>query len=174
MKKSTIIFLFLMLSLGMQAQKNKNTNMNKKLQEIEDRIALKNLVDTFSVLADIKDVEKQLLLFTEDAVVESVSDGQAGAALKGRKQIGDAFSGFLNNFSTVYHINGQQTLRFNSETSASGVSYCLVFLVADAQGKKMKTTLAVHYNDEYVKQNGRWYIAKRKSHFDIRETNEIK
>ena len=32
--------------------------MNARIKEIEDRIALKNLVDTFSVLADVKDVDK--------------------------------------------------------------------------------------------------------------------
>lgn len=173
MKKSAIIILLLTISFNMLAQKSSNKDA-KRLQEIEDRIALKNLVDTFSVLADVKDVDKQLFLFTEDATVVSVSDGKEGAPLKGRKQIGDAFSGFLKNFSTVYHINGQQTLRFNTSSSASGISYCLVFLVADEEGKKMKTTLAVRYNDDYVKKNGRWYITKRKSHFDIRENSEIK
>jgi hypothetical protein len=37
-------------------------------------------------------------------------NGQSGMALKGRKQIGDAFASYLSLFDVVYHINGQQTI----------------------------------------------------------------
>ena len=168
MKKS---ILFLALLPGFIAA-NAQTNLEKRIKSIEDRAAIKNLVDTFSVLADTKEVDKQVLLFTEDATVESISNGQAGNLLKGRKQIGDAFSGFLNLFETVYHINGQQTLTLDGD-KATGVSYCLVVLIGKENGKKIKTTMGVHYNDEYVKQGNRWFIAKRKSFFDWRERNEL-
>ena len=44
--------------------------------QIQDQLALKRLVDTFSNLADVKDVDAQVLLFTEDAEVVSKSGGQ--------------------------------------------------------------------------------------------------
>ena len=57
---------------------------------------------------------------------------------------------------------------------ANGISYCLVFLIAmDTDGAKTKTTFSIRYNDEYVKKSGRWYIAKRISNFEIRETVKI-
>ncbi|MBR2777255.1 MAG: nuclear transport factor 2 family protein, partial [Prevotella sp.] len=39
--------------------------------QVEDQLALKRLVDTFSILADVKDVKGQLELFTDDAEVIS-------------------------------------------------------------------------------------------------------
>lgn len=41
--------------------------------QTEDQLALKKLVDTFSNLADVKDVKSQIDLFTDDAEVYSKS-----------------------------------------------------------------------------------------------------
>lgn len=155
------------------AQKIKDSNLEKRIAAIEDRIAIKNVVDTFSVLADVKNVDKQVLLFTEDATVESIRNGQpAGNPLKGRKQIGDAFRSFLNLFEVVYHVNGQQTLTLDGD-KASGISYCQVTLIGNENSKKMKTTFGIYYHDEYVKQNGRWLIAKRQSNFTWTDKTEM-
>ena len=134
--------------------------------------ALKNLVDTFSNLADQKDIEKQILLFTEDATVESITDGTRSPPLKGREQIGKAFAAFLANFETVYHINGQQTVALRGDT-ATGVSYCLVVLIATESGKTIKNTSGVYYDDEYVRRGNTWLIAKRVSHFTWRDREEM-
>ncbi|MCC6289185.1 MAG: nuclear transport factor 2 family protein [Chitinophagaceae bacterium] len=138
------------------------------IQEIEDRMALKNLVDTFSILADVKDIKTQVLLFTENAIVESYRDGKRGSSYTGRKQIEDAFAGFLKNFEVVYHINGQQTVVLDGN-KASGIAYCMVTLIGEENGKKMKTVMGVFYHDDYVKENGRWLIAHRKSNFQFTE-----
>ena len=53
---------------------------------IEDTLALKKLVDTFSNLADVKDVKTQMELFTEDAEVISKTATQTFIA-KGKKEI---------------------------------------------------------------------------------------
>lgn len=180
MKKIVLLFSLLLVfcfSSEGQTTKGKNmkndNNLEKRLGQIEDRIALKELVDTFSVLADSKDIPKQVLLFTENAVVESVAGGKPGPALTGRKQIGDAFSSYLNLFEVVYHINGQQTLTLNGD-KASGVSYCQVTLIGNENGKKMRTTMGVFYHDDYVRENGRWLIAKRQSNFAWTDKTEFK
>lgn len=171
MKKLILLLVISAFVLTSKAQKM-STALEKRIADIEDRIAIKNVVDTFSVLADRKDIDKQILLFTEGATVTSVVNGQPGMALSGRKQIGDAFRQFLNLFETVYHINGQQTLTINGD-NASGISYCLVTLIGNQNGKKMKTTMGVYYNDEFVKQNGHWLIAKRTSNFTWQEAKEM-
>lgn len=48
---------------------------------------LKDLVDTFSNLADEKRVAEQMALFTEDAQVNTYIGGQLFADMKGRTQI---------------------------------------------------------------------------------------
>lgn len=130
-KITTTITALIILLLNCAPSSNQETL--QQLQLIEDKMALKTLVDEFSNLADVKDVEAQLLLFTEDAVVQSSSNGNMGSVFNGREEIGDAFSGFLANFETVYHINGQQTVEING-TNATGIAYCLVVLISENEG----------------------------------------
>ncbi|WP_243350229.1 nuclear transport factor 2 family protein [Parabacteroides sp. FAFU027] len=172
MKKLIILSLLIAFSFSIEAQKQKKMESNT-LQTLQDKLALKELVDVFSILADQKEIEKQTMLFTEDATVETLFNGQIISSLHGRKQLGEAFGGFLNQFETVYHINGQQTVTVNGN-KASGISYCLVTLIGSENGKKVKTTNGVYYNDEYLKQNGKWLIANRKSTFAWQDKQEVR
>ena len=172
MKKYLLALALLGFYFSPKAQKMNSTNNNKAIQAIEDRMALKNLVDTFSTLADQKETQKQTLLFTEDAVSETFVNGQVVSSLKGRKQIGETFAAFLNNFETVYHINGQQTVMLNGD-KATGISYCFVTLIGTENGKKMKTSIGAYYTDEFVRQNGHWLIAHRKATFAWQEKQPL-
>ena len=136
--------------------------------QVEDQLALKRLVDTFSILADVKDVKGQLELFTDDAEVISKAGDQVFTT-KGKQQIGDAFSGFLALFEVVYHLNGQQTVDISGDT-ATGISYCHVTLI----GGGRKQQCGVRYRDTYVKQDGRWLIKKRESDFMFTTNEEMK
>jgi ketosteroid isomerase-like protein len=172
MKKLLLVVALLAAPAALGAQTARRGDLAQRIAQLEDRAALKALVDTFSILADQKDVQRQLLLFTEDATVESRSGGAPGTPLRGRKQIGDAFSGFLANFQTVYHINGQQAVDLRGDR-ATGTSYCLVVLIGNENGKTIKTTMGVTYDDEYVRRGGAWLIAKRVSHFTWRDREEM-
>jgi len=173
MKLSLASLLFLLFSTLVFAQKTDNKNIEQRLAAIEDKMAIKYVVDEFSNLADTKEIDKQVLLFTGDGVVVSVSNGQPGSPLKGREQLKQAFSGFLANFHTVYHQNGQQTINLQGD-KAEAVSYCRVILVGKQNGKEMKTTLYTIYKDAFVKENGKWLISNRTSNFVHREVEEVK
>ncbi len=127
--------------------------------QVEDQLALKRLVDTFSNLADVKDVDTQVMLFTPDAVVRSKS-GDHVSEFRGREAIGKAFSSYLALFDVVYHLNGQQTVDILGDT-ATGTSYCFVTLIGG--GKRNQS--GVRYHDTYVKIDGQWYIRQRESDF---------
>lgn len=154
----------------MNAQNNKT--IEQRIAEFEDRVALKNLVDTFSNLSDTKEAELQAQLFTEDATVKTLIDGKVAVELKGRKQIAEVFGNFLATQETIYHMNGQQTVTLNGD-SATGISYCQVAMIAIVDGKRMITQQGVRYNDEYQKIDGRWYIKNRISYFMWRDTREL-
>lgn len=174
MKKSlAVITLLLLFHVFSNAQTTRSdNNLLKRITEIEDRIALKELVDTFSILADRKDVRAQVQLFTANSVAETYRKDVLVTKLTGRKEMEDVFGAFLKNFETVFHFNGQQTLTINGD-KASGVSYCLVTLIGIENGKKMKTSIGVYYHDEYVRENNRWLIAKRRSVFDWQDKREL-
>ena len=143
-----------------------------RIQIIEDKIALKELVDSFSVLADQKDVDTQILLFTEDAEVKTYHDGKLVGTYKGRENIRKAFSSYLANFTHVFHMNGQQIVKIDGD-HATGVSYCQVYLKGTLRGKNVEITDGAYYNDEYVKRNGRWLIGKRTTNFVWQKTKEL-
>ena len=155
-----------------KAQTMPDPTMTQRLQQLEDRVALKTLVDTFSNLADTKSVNTQVLLFTEDATVDSWSEGKQVSSFTGRKQIGEAFSAYLALFDTVYHMNGQQTVELDGDR-ATGISYCLVVLIGKDGDKRYRNTAGVIYQDEYVRRDGRWMIAKRVSDFTWRSRDEV-
>lgn len=171
--KALIVTIALVASSWFTAAAQTTEATNASLKELEDRMALKELVDVFSNLADVKDVEAQVLLFTEDATVDSYSNGNM-SSIKGRKELAERFGAFLSRFETVYHINGQQTVKIDGN-KATGTSYCQVVLIGNENGKKMMNMQGVRYNDEYVRVDGKWLIAKRASHFvwtDRRILNE--
>ena len=150
-----------------------NKSIEQRIAVIEDKMAIKYIVDEFSNLADTKEIDKQVLLFTEDGIVQSVSKDQPSSTLKGREQLKQAFSSFLSNFHTVYHQNGQQTINLQGN-KAEAVSYCRVILVGKQNEKEMKTTLYTIYKDLFVKENGKWLISQRTSNFVRREVEEVK
>ena len=82
-----------------------STTIEQRIRQLEDRAELKQLVDQFSNLADNKDVASQMLLFTEDATVDTYFGETLFASMRGREEISNVFSSFLANFETVYHIN---------------------------------------------------------------------
>lgn len=162
------IVLTVMTMMTVNAQ-NAQPSLEQRIANIEDHIALKNLVDTFSTLSDTKEAELQSKLFTEDATVTTVMDGKVLADLKGRQQIAETFGHFLNSVDKLFHQNGQQTVTINGD-HATGVNYCQVAIITTKDGKQYITQQGVRYNDEYVKINGRWYISSRKSNFMWRDT----
>jgi hypothetical protein len=171
MDKIVLALALLLAPLTLGAQTMTDDDLGRRVRELEDRAALKALVDTFSILADQKDVQAQTQLFTPDATTETWRGGARVSQLRGRTEMGAAFGAFLASFQTVYHFNGQQTVTIDGDR-ATGTSYCLVILIGDENGRRMRTTIGVIYNDEYARENGRWLIARRRSVFDWEEKRE--
>lgn len=170
MKKMMLLIVLTGIAFMARSQTG---SIEKRITEIEDRMALKELVDRFSILSDVKQAQAQALLFTENALVETYRDDKPIVTLKGRKQIAEVFGNFLNSMEKVYHINGQQTVELNGN-NATGISYCRVTLIGMENGKKMITNHGVFYQDNYVKgRDGKWLISKRKSTFHWTEKREL-
>ncbi|NHN25284.1 nuclear transport factor 2 family protein [Flavobacterium jejuense] len=137
-------------------------------KEIIDRILLKELVDEISILGDKKDYVNQVELFTENAISETIANGITILKLQGRKSMEKTFKEFLKDFETVYHFNGQQVVTINDNT-ATGKCYCLITLIGNENGKKIKTTIGAIYEDDYILVNNQWLVAKRVGTFDWQE-----
>src|ERR1700742_3719177 len=82
------------------------------LQEIADRIAIRELIDIYAYSADKRDAETQMSLFTEDAHFVVYMDGQntnPTEELHSRKELAPVFAD-LNKYSVTTHFNGQSTI----------------------------------------------------------------
>lgn len=169
MKKTILSIMMVGMALVAVNGQTTKSSLEQRVAALEDRAALKNLVDTFSTLSDTKEAHMQGLLFTEDATVKTVFEGKVLADLKGRSQIVEAFANFLGSVDQLFHQNGQQTVTINGNT-AKGINYCQVTLITHRGEKKFITMQGVRYRDEYVKQNDRWYIKNRYSEFMWRDT----
>lgn len=138
-----------------------------KVQEMCDRIELKELVDLFSNYSDTKENDKQVKLFTEDGKVIIINDEKITFTLQGREEIFEAFSSSMEDYKSVFHMSGQQTVEFVDENHANGTAYNLVVLVKENEdGSLMTTQEGVRYEDNYEKVNDKWLIAERNSHFN--------
>ena len=149
---------------------------SSKSNELYEKAQIKELIDTFSNLADVKDAKGQGELFLEDGKLE-FQMGFEGAInnIEGREALVEAFSNTINPCKAVYHINGQSNVTFinSSLTEANGIAYCTATLVNEVNGKDIGTTNYVRYSDNYVKQNGKWYIKTRRTTFVTSDTFEM-
>lgn len=143
--------------------------LEAQLQEAQDKEEIRNLVDQFSNLADEKNPADQMKLFTPDAEV-IINMGESSNTMS-YAQTEEAFTRVLTDTDILYHMNGQVSIEVDGDT-ATGVVYCRVVLIDENEdGIMMETDEGVIYNDEYVKQDGKWLIARRSSNFlyqDIR------
>ena len=153
-------------------------DVNMTPQELADKAAIRELVDRYSILADQKQAQKQADMFSKSAVLETyrrtpeAEKGQLMSKLEGPANIGQAFEKFLKNFETVYHFNGQSVVELNGD-KATGIAYCTVNLVRNANGKRTMQNIGIHYYDEYVRENGKWLFARRTTIFDWETTREL-
>lgn len=81
--KKALILLAAAATLAVSC--NCNNDLQTRVSELENRQQLKNLVDTFSVLADVKDTDTQGLLFTEDGAMKTMQNGVEVFSIDGRE-----------------------------------------------------------------------------------------
>lgn len=121
-----------------------NRTMEQRVAAIEDKMAIKYVVDEFSNLADTKEIDKQVLLFTEDGEVESITR------------------------------TGSKPLMNAPKTPQTQRRIAGLILVGKQNDKEMKTTLYTIYKDSFAKEGGKWLIRHRTSNFVHREVEEVK
>lgn len=142
------------------------------LEILEAKSELKELIDTFSNLADEKNVSGQMPLFTKDTIVKVYMGEELLFDISGTKQLEEVFIGFTADVKRSYHMNGQQVVKIDGDT-ATGIAYCQVKLVSEEEGKEVVMEHSIRYNDKYVRQNGTWLISERISHFNITEKRTV-
>jgi len=137
--------------------------IEQKLQELEDRIAICELIDQYAYCADTRDAQGQMSLFTEDTNFEVFMDGKSSAPtqiINNRKDLFPVFDN-LNTYLATMHFNGQSTVKLNGDR-ANGITYCRAYHLNVQDGVQKLMIAGIRYYDIMVKQDGKWLFAERK------------
>ena len=63
-------------------------NIEQKIQDADDRLAIRSLVDGYAFCADTRDAKGQMALFTQDTRFEVYYDPDIGSAFSGHQRQG--------------------------------------------------------------------------------------
>jgi uncharacterized protein (TIGR02246 family) len=149
--------------------------MSADLQELVDRLALRQLVEAYARGADRRDAEGMAELFTDNGRL-AIYDGQPGtseptADRRGRGDIASAMAG-LNRYEVTTHLLGQQTVELDGDR-ATGETYCLAHHLSHRDGARENRVMSIRYLDSYVRSHGRWLIEERLLAVDWVETRLV-
>lgn len=138
-------------------------NVEQRLQELEDRIAIRELIDQYTYCADTRDAQGQMAIFTEDTNFEVYMDEKLPAptqVVTGRKNLFPVFDD-LNQYLSTMHFNGQSTVKLNGD-KATGITYCRAYHLKVLEGVQKLMIAGIRYYDTMVKQDGVWLFSERK------------
>jgi hypothetical protein len=138
--------------------------------EAVDRLATRELFDTYAHCADRCDGEGQAL-FTADTRFAVYMDGEGSEpthVLEGQGALTPVFAD-LNRYEATTHFNGQSTVTINGD-HATGENYTIAHHLFSEDGNRMVMIASLRYLDAFVKIDGSWYFAERNLLLDRSET----
>ena len=172
--KKEILVGTMMVMLGMTTVSAQNTSktLEQRVTELEDREAIRRVIDEFNTTADVKDMKTQGDLFTEDAVLNQHFGDQVNV-IKGREAIRKAFGDYLATVELTYHLSGQMLVDMIDETHATCESYGFVTQIFTRDGKRTLMQGGGRYVDEMLKIDGKWYINVRHQYAGFGDSHEL-
>ncbi len=120
---------------------------------LEDRLAIRELVESYNDAVMRHDGEAWSANWAEDGSWTL----PGGGAVDGRAQILATWEGAMSNFSFVGFFASAGPIIVNGD-EARGTWYQQEFL---HQKDGVKRNITGLYEDDYVKQGGRWYFKRR-------------
>ena len=136
--------------------------------ETADRLAIRELVETYAHCADRRDAKGQMAIFTEDThfvVYMNAKDPKPSQELHSRAALAPVFDD-LNKYAATQHFVGQSTILWLTADRATGEVYTLAHHLTVDDGKRRLMIAALRYADTYVKTDGAWLYAERLLYVD--------
>jgi ketosteroid isomerase-like protein len=143
--------------------------------EAADRLAVRDLVETYAHCADRRDARGQMALFTPDThfvVYMNAKDPTPSLELHSREALAPVFAD-LNKYDATTHFVGQSTILSLSGDRATGEAYCLAHHVTVDGTKRRLMVASLRYLDTFVKRDGTWLFAERLLYVDWMEERAL-
>ena len=143
--------------------------------EAADRLAIRELVESYAHCADRRDAKGQMALFTEDThfvVYMNAKDSKPSQVLHSRAALAAVFDD-LNKYAATQHFVGQSTIITLTADRATGEAYTMAHhLTVDGEKRRLMIA-ALRYDDTFVKKDGAWLFAERKLYVDWLENRVL-
>jgi len=136
--------------------------------EAADRLAIRELVESYAHCADRRDAKGQMSLFTADThfvVYMDARDPRPSQELHAREALAPVFAD-LNKYQATTHFVGQSTIFTLTSDRGTGEAYCLAHHVTLDGGKRRLMVASLRYLDTFVKTDGAWLFAERRLYVD--------
>ena len=136
--------------------------------EAADRLAIRELIESYAHCADRRDAKGQMSLFTEDThfvVYMNAKDPKPSQELHSREALATVFAA-LNQYDATTHFVGQSTIFTLTNQRGTGEAYCLAHHVTIKGGNRRLMVASLRYLDAFVKFDGAWLFAERLLYVD--------
>jgi hypothetical protein len=136
--------------------------------EAADRLAIRELIETYAHCADRRDAKGQMALFTADThfvVYMNAKDPKPSQELHSRAALETVFAD-LNQYDATTHFVGQSTIFTLTNDRATVEVYCLAHHVTVKSGTRRLMLASLRYSDTVVKLDGAWLFAERLLYVD--------
>jgi ketosteroid isomerase-like protein len=143
--------------------------------EAADRLAIRELVESYAHCADRRDATGQMSLFTPDThfmVYMDAEDPKPSMERHSRDELAPVFAD-LNQYAATMHFLGQTTILTLTRDRGTGETYCMPHHLTLKDGKRRLMIAALRYYDVFVKTDGAWLFAERQLYVDWLEQREL-
>lgn len=141
--------------------------------ELDDRLAIRALVEDYARFADRIDNDALAALFTPDGVLRIFERGIAEPVRErvGRGEIAEAIKG-LSRYEVTMHLVANHYVILDGDR-ASGETYCRACHIRPVEGggpdARENYVMNIRYLDEYVRLDEGWRIATRELQVEFTE-----
>jgi len=143
--------------------------------EAADRLAIRELVETYAHCADRRDANGQMSLFTEEThfvVYMNARNPKPSQELHSRQTLATVFAD-LNKYAATMHFVGQSTILTLASDRATGEAYTLAHHLTIDGEKRQLMIAALRCYDTFVKIDGAWFFAERLLYVDWLEERSL-
>lgn len=140
---------------------------SSRLTDLEDRVAISELVNAYAQAVDRRDAGGAAALFAHDGelAVWSEPDAAAPSTMMGREQIAQALTR-LDQYSATFHEISSHTVTLDRDV-ATGRTACVAHHVSGSGPGQRDRVWYLHYNDTLKREPDGWRIARRELRVDI-------